>query len=91
MKDILAPDQAYEGLYGQGPPSSVHSSHGRAFQQGMCFVLFYLENKREKTTNFSVFLCKYIVEVCLFIYLVSCFSFDNDAKKNQKKNVCLCL
>lgn len=33
-QDILAPDQAYEGLYGQGPPS-VHSSHGgRAYQQG---------------------------------------------------------
>lgn len=31
---MLGPDQAYEGLYGQGPPS-VHSSHGgRAFQQG---------------------------------------------------------
>lgn len=35
LKDMLGPDQAYEGLYGQGPPS-VHSSHGgRAFQQGM--------------------------------------------------------
>lgn len=34
LQDILSPDQAYEGLYGQGPPS-VHSSHGgRAFQQG---------------------------------------------------------
>jgi len=34
LQDILAPDQPYEGLYGQGPPS-VHSSHGgRAFQQG---------------------------------------------------------
>lgn len=34
-QDMLGPDQAYEGLYGQGPPS-VHSSHGgRAFQQGM--------------------------------------------------------
>ncbi|XP_055588023.1 armadillo segment polarity protein isoform X2 [Uranotaenia lowii] len=33
LQDILSPDQAYEGLYGQGPPS-VHSSHGgRAFQQ----------------------------------------------------------
>lgn len=32
---MLGPEQAYEGLYGQGPPS-VHSSHGgRAFQQGM--------------------------------------------------------
>lgn len=35
LKDILSPEQAYEGLYGQGP-ASVHSSHGgRAFQQGM--------------------------------------------------------
>ncbi|XP_058443779.1 armadillo segment polarity protein isoform X2 [Malaya genurostris] len=35
LQDILSPDQAYEGLYGQGPPS-VHSSHGgRAFQQGV--------------------------------------------------------
>lgn len=34
LQDMLGPDQAYEGLYGQGPPS-VHSSHGgRAFQQG---------------------------------------------------------
>ena len=34
-QDMLGPEQAYEGLYGQGPPS-VHSSHGgRAFQQGM--------------------------------------------------------
>lgn len=32
---MLGPEQAYEGLYGQGPPS-VHSSHGgRTFQQGM--------------------------------------------------------
>lgn len=34
FQDMLNADQAYEGLYGQGPPS-VHSSHGgRAFQQG---------------------------------------------------------
>lgn len=35
-QDMLGPEEAYEGLYGQGPPS-VHSSHGgRAFhQQGM--------------------------------------------------------
>uniref|UniRef100_A0A8W7P076 Armadillo segment polarity protein n=1 Tax=Anopheles coluzzii TaxID=1518534 RepID=A0A8W7P076_ANOCL len=34
LQDILSPEQAYEGLYGQGP-ASVHSSHGgRAFQQG---------------------------------------------------------
>ncbi|XP_059617154.1 armadillo segment polarity protein isoform X1 [Phlebotomus argentipes] len=34
LQDMLGPDQAYEGLYGQGPPS-VHSSHGgRAYQQG---------------------------------------------------------
>ncbi|XP_055914791.1 armadillo segment polarity protein isoform X3 [Eupeodes corollae] len=33
LQDMLGPEQAYEGLYGQGPPS-VHSSHGgRAFQQ----------------------------------------------------------
>lgn len=32
---MLGTEQAYEGLYGQGPPS-VHSSHGagRPFQQG---------------------------------------------------------
>lgn len=34
FQDMLNADQAYEGLYGQGPPS-VHSSHGgRVFQQG---------------------------------------------------------
>lgn len=34
LQDMLGADQAYEGLYGQGPPS-VHSSHGgRMFQQG---------------------------------------------------------
>ncbi|XP_055711650.1 armadillo segment polarity protein isoform X1 [Phlebotomus papatasi] len=34
LQDMLGPDQGYEGLYGQGPPS-VHSSHGgRAYQQG---------------------------------------------------------
>ncbi|XP_055711651.1 armadillo segment polarity protein isoform X2 [Phlebotomus papatasi] len=33
LQDMLGPDQGYEGLYGQGPPS-VHSSHGgRAYQQ----------------------------------------------------------
>lgn len=32
---MLGPDQGYEGLYGQGPPS-VHSLHGgRTFQQGI--------------------------------------------------------
>lgn len=32
---MLGVEQAYEGLYGQGPPS-VHSSHGgRIFQQGI--------------------------------------------------------
>lgn len=33
---MLGAEQAYEGLYGPGPPS-VHSSHGvgRPFQQGM--------------------------------------------------------
>jgi len=36
---MLGPEEAYEGLYGQGPPS-VHSSHGgRAFhQQGMYVI-----------------------------------------------------
>lgn len=35
LQDMLGAEQAYEGLYGQGPPS-VHSSHGgRPFQQGM--------------------------------------------------------
>ncbi|BFG01096.1 armadillo segment polarity protein [Drosophila madeirensis] len=33
LQDMLGPEEAYEGLYGQGPPS-VHSSHGgRAFHQ----------------------------------------------------------
>lgn len=40
-QDMLGADQAYEGLYGQGP-GSVHSSHGgRPFQQGM---LLYIKN-----------------------------------------------
>lgn len=37
LQDMLGAEQAYEGLYGQGPPS-VHSSHGgggRGFQQGL--------------------------------------------------------
>lgn len=34
LQDMLGPDQGYEGLYGQGPPS-VHSLHGgRTYQQG---------------------------------------------------------
>lgn len=39
MQDMLGPEQAYEGLYGQGGgPASVQSSHGaRTFQQGMFF------------------------------------------------------
>nr|CAI5867220.1 unnamed protein product [Callosobruchus analis] len=33
LQDILSPDQAYDHMYGQGPPS-VHSSHGgRPYQQ----------------------------------------------------------
>ncbi|KAL3268367.1 hypothetical protein HHI36_007483 [Cryptolaemus montrouzieri] len=33
LQDILSPDQPYDNLYGQGPPS-VHSSHGgRPYQQ----------------------------------------------------------
>lgn len=32
---MLGAEQAYEGLYGQGPPS-VSSHGGRPFQQGMC-------------------------------------------------------
>lgn len=50
-QDMLGPEQAYEGLYGQGPPS-VHSSHGgRAFQQGTYddsynFLCFFLNNNR---------------------------------------------
>lgn len=33
LQDILGPDQPYDGMYGQGPPS-VHSSHGgRNYQQ----------------------------------------------------------
>lgn len=35
MQDILAPDQAYEGLYGQGNGTA----NGRAYQQGKYFVL----------------------------------------------------
>lgn len=33
LQDMLGPDQGYDAMYGQGPPS-VHSSHGgRTFQQ----------------------------------------------------------
>jgi catenin beta 1 len=33
LQDMLGPDQGYDGMYGQGPPS-VHSSHGsRPYQQ----------------------------------------------------------
>ena len=37
-QDILAPDQPYEGNYGQGP-SSVHSNQdgGRSYRQGIVF------------------------------------------------------
>lgn len=38
-QDILAPDQAYEGLYGQGPPNGT--GNGRSYQQGNCFQLNY--------------------------------------------------
>lgn len=32
LQDMLGPDQGYDGMYGQGPPS-VHSSHGgRGYQ-----------------------------------------------------------
>lgn len=36
LQDMLGPDQGYDGMYGQGPPS-VHSSHGGRIyhQQGM--------------------------------------------------------
>lgn len=39
---MLGAEQAYEGLYGQGPPS-VHSSHGggRQYQQGMYLMFYY--------------------------------------------------
>ena len=35
-QDILAPDQPYDGPYGQGPPS-VHSNQdgGRSYRQGI--------------------------------------------------------
>lgn len=38
---MLGPDQGYDGMYGQGPPS-VHSSHGgRGYQpQGKLRALF---------------------------------------------------
>jgi hypothetical protein len=45
IQDILAPDQAYEGLYGQGNGTA----NGRAYQQGKynihltflcCFLLY---------------------------------------------------
>lgn len=40
-QDILAPDQPYEGNYGQGP-SSVHSNQdgGRSYRQGTVFSPF---------------------------------------------------
>lgn len=39
-QDILAPDQPYEGPYGQGPPS-VHSNQdgGRSYRQGTILVV----------------------------------------------------
>lgn len=41
LQDMLNSDQAYEGLYGHGPPS-VHSSHGGSgFQQGLFFSFLY--------------------------------------------------
>lgn len=45
-QDMLGPEQGYDGMYGQGPPS-VHSSHGgRGYQpQGNLYVShFYSSN-----------------------------------------------
>lgn len=52
---MLGPEQGYDGMYGQGPPS-VHSSHGgRAYQpQGKFYVSFVMKKKNEiKTITFN--------------------------------------
>lgn len=46
IQDILAPDQAYEGLYGQGNGTA----NGRAYQQGKYSIFF---------SYFSVFCMKF--------------------------------
>jgi len=40
---MLGPEQGYDGMYGQGPPS-VHSSHGgRGYQpQGNLYVSYFI-------------------------------------------------
>lgn len=40
-QDILAPDQAYEGLYGQ----QNGTGNGRAYQQGKYDAIFCIERK----------------------------------------------
>lgn len=38
---MLGPDQGYDGMYAQGPPS-VHSSHGgRQYQQQGMFAISF--------------------------------------------------
>ena len=45
LQDMLGPDQGYDGMYGQGPPS-VHSSHGgRPYQQQGRFRCRQISNK----------------------------------------------
>ncbi|XP_026845150.1 armadillo segment polarity protein isoform X1 [Drosophila persimilis] len=47
LQDMLGPEEAYEGLYGQGPPS-VHSSHGgRAFHQQGMYVICIRKHRSE--------------------------------------------
>lgn len=43
LQDMLGPEQGYDGMYGQGPPS-VHSSHGgRGYQpQGNLYVSHFI-------------------------------------------------
>lgn len=55
---MLGAEQAYEGLYGQGPPS-VSSHGGRPFQQGMClshFINFFVYGKWTKKPEIVLFL-----------------------------------
>lgn len=45
LQDMLGPEQGYDGMYGQGPPS-VHSSHGgRAYQPQGKSSIQLLRNK----------------------------------------------
>lgn len=48
---MLGPDQGYDGMYGQGPPS-VHSSHGyKHFQQQQGKLIFSLDQLHSDTNK----------------------------------------